>query len=453
MGQLLLVVDDSRTVCRAVQLVLHASMYDVVAVGTASEAIRVARAQRPAAIIVDYHLPDASGFDLVRQIRADNALYETPVLMLTGAFHAWREEQVAECGANGAIRKPFRTDDLIAALAQATAGPAMRSAQFTPAVPEPAVPERLGLTGLGPDADELDDRFSDDQRAVPLPPEPTPEAAVEHGAAHQFLGYGNAPATRDELDVPTGPPVAAAPEPPQTPAAATSPPFRPSTQASAAIPSDAGGAAALRRVRPGPPPPPNVPRRPLAPAPPPELDETLDTGPQPAHARPDEPITAEVQRVARAPLAPPAPETATAPQPAVAPSFVPVPAPAAAAPAEPTAPTAPVAQPSGAHAAVRTTGEHAAAGSIDPAQLRVLVRESVAPMVRDMLPALVKEFLASMLRQTGQKLDEYSRQRIDAFVARELVALSEKAVADALADVPTQVQEAIDRQLAALGDS
>ncbi len=59
MGQLLLVVDDSRTVCRAVQLVLHASMYDVVAVGTASEAIRVARAQRPAAIIVDYHLPDA----------------------------------------------------------------------------------------------------------------------------------------------------------------------------------------------------------------------------------------------------------------------------------------------------------------------------------------------------------------------------------------------------------
>lgn len=498
MGQLLLVVDDSRTVCRAVQLVFHASMYEVVSCGSSAEAIQIARARRPVALIVDYMLPDGSGFDLVRRLRHEADLSETPVLMLTGRYHAFDPREVEACGADGSIAKPFKTDDLISALATATNRPRHRPVQYTPAADAaPAVVEpdqdELALIDLAPAPDEQPAGHWNRPAAITPPP-------PDHHADHDDLIERDLRTTYPETGAPLyGGGAPAAPIAPPAPAAAASagygaplygsgPPasgpvrrqpdptavtayapynaealhahMAPSAQAAhPGEPAGETGSAGFRRLRPaGPPPPPNAPRRVLAP-PTPGDAAAADTAPRidlPEISAPAPGPVAAARTVEQPAIAAPATRETSVVVPLGDDDLV--------APHVPNPPTAPTAQvpmpaapnwassaPSHSPATVATPSPSAApAPQLDEAALREMAREMIAPIVKDLLPAIVKEYLATMLRQTGQKLDEYSRQKIDLFVQNELPRMSEAAVADKLVDVHRMAQEAIDRQLAAL---
>ena len=49
----------------------------------AAEGMRLASRQAPALIVLDLHLPDGSGWDLLAEFKADPALAETPVLIVS----------------------------------------------------------------------------------------------------------------------------------------------------------------------------------------------------------------------------------------------------------------------------------------------------------------------------------------------------------------------------------
>lgn len=431
MGQLLLVVDNSRTVCRAVQLVFHASVYDVVSAPTASDALQLARSRRPTAVIIAYHLPDASGFDLARSFRADAELSALPILMLTGRYHAYDPSEVSRCGANGSIAKPFKTDDLLSALAETLSRPSARAPQYTPDIatvsaPHATVNETSPLPiEIAPTLDEQSAEDSDRAPSIPMP-EPSTDLDLEDIVEpdHPALQQLTRPATAARE--PAAPPVI-----PRT----TSEPHALSPAASEA-PTET---AAFRRLKPaGPPPPPNVPRRTLALPPHAEANAT----PQEQARGFDAGTHAPAQRAERGDF-----RDETEQVPAVAAQLGSATQPPTLAPTLAVTDAAPTTPPSAATVAAPPPSHADSAERIDPAQLRVIVREAVAPLVREALPAIVKEFLSSMLRQTGQKLDEYSRQRIDAFVANDLPRLADEAIANSLQDVPQMAREAIDRQL------
>ena len=70
-------------------------------------------APRPLVVLLDIHLPKASGHEILRQIRADVAFQVVPVVMLTSSD---RKDEIAAAytaGANGYVTKPLKLGDFV----------------------------------------------------------------------------------------------------------------------------------------------------------------------------------------------------------------------------------------------------------------------------------------------------------------------------------------------------
>ena len=90
--------------------------YRVATAATGAEAIQRARADEPALILMDTYLPEMSGIDTLRVMRADPALCHIPILAFT--TNAMEHERAAahRVGFDAVIPKPCLPDDLIAAI-------------------------------------------------------------------------------------------------------------------------------------------------------------------------------------------------------------------------------------------------------------------------------------------------------------------------------------------------
>jgi CheY-like chemotaxis protein len=82
------------------------------------EAVTAVAADPPDLLILDLHLPELSGLDVLRRVRADLVTREVPVLVLTAdAMAGTREEALGE-GANDIVTKPFELNSLRSTIAR-----------------------------------------------------------------------------------------------------------------------------------------------------------------------------------------------------------------------------------------------------------------------------------------------------------------------------------------------
>ncbi len=110
MAQTILVADDSATMRQVVTMAFKGSAFRVVAVGGGEEALQAAYDHRPSVVLLDYQMPDRSGFEVCRAMKADPNLRHIPVLMMGGAYHPFSEDEARRSGSDDVILKPFRTD-------------------------------------------------------------------------------------------------------------------------------------------------------------------------------------------------------------------------------------------------------------------------------------------------------------------------------------------------------
>jgi two-component system response regulator DevR len=118
----LLVVDDHEVVRQGlVALLGRRPGFQVVGeAGTVAEAIEGARRFQPDLVIMDVRLPDGSGIEACREIRAD--LPETRVVMLTSYPDEDAVLSAIVAGASGYLLKQVRARDLVAALESVARG-------------------------------------------------------------------------------------------------------------------------------------------------------------------------------------------------------------------------------------------------------------------------------------------------------------------------------------------
>jgi DNA-binding response OmpR family regulator len=120
---LILVVDDERTIRALLRAALEPAGFRVAEAGDAAGALRLARTG-PDLVLLDIALPDASGLEVCRQLKAAPATTATPVLLLTGLAQAPERQAAREAGAAGCIAKPFRPSELISQIRDVLGRPA-----------------------------------------------------------------------------------------------------------------------------------------------------------------------------------------------------------------------------------------------------------------------------------------------------------------------------------------
>ncbi|WP_432261592.1 response regulator [Cupriavidus sp. TMH.W2] len=116
-GATVLVVDDNDDLRDYMRRLLSAAGHRVEVAADGEAALALARAQPPALIVSDVMMPRLGGFGLLRALRADAALSDTPVLLLSA--RAGEEARVSGlgCGADDYLVKPFSARELLARVA------------------------------------------------------------------------------------------------------------------------------------------------------------------------------------------------------------------------------------------------------------------------------------------------------------------------------------------------
>lgn len=104
-----MIVDDDRTTVKLLQTLLELDGFDVSVAGRGGEVMGIAIQVQPDIFLMDYHLTDMDGVDVLRDLRAHAQFANTPVVMASGLDV---EEEVMEAGASAFLIKPFEPDEL-----------------------------------------------------------------------------------------------------------------------------------------------------------------------------------------------------------------------------------------------------------------------------------------------------------------------------------------------------
>ena len=110
-----LVVDDNETVTKALRLLLGEAGFEVAAFTSGLAALRYVDGDRPAAALIDIHLPDINGLILTQRLR-ERLGPDLPLIILSGDTSMETLNSLPHVGATYFFPKPLQTNQLLARL-------------------------------------------------------------------------------------------------------------------------------------------------------------------------------------------------------------------------------------------------------------------------------------------------------------------------------------------------
>ena len=115
---IILIADDSPTICRLVAATLKRQNYQVVAAKDGLEALAKLNEIRPNLILLDIIMPHLDGYQLCKIIRGNKETKHIPVVMLSGKDGFFDKVKGRIAGATDYITKPFEPDALLRCVAK-----------------------------------------------------------------------------------------------------------------------------------------------------------------------------------------------------------------------------------------------------------------------------------------------------------------------------------------------
>jgi two-component system alkaline phosphatase synthesis response regulator PhoP/two-component system response regulator VicR len=113
MPKKILAVDDERHIVRLVEVNLARAGYQVVTAYDGREALQKVEAEKPDLVVLDVMMPYMDGFEVLRNLKANAATADIPVIMLTAkaqdadVFRGWQS------GVDCYLTKPFNPMELL----------------------------------------------------------------------------------------------------------------------------------------------------------------------------------------------------------------------------------------------------------------------------------------------------------------------------------------------------
>lgn len=108
-----LVVDDIEAMRKVISYQLRTlGAAHILMANNGAEALKLLRQQRVDVILSDWNMPVLSGLELLKTLRADEALYRTPFVMITAEAERARVEEAIAHGVSNLLVKPYTTSSL-----------------------------------------------------------------------------------------------------------------------------------------------------------------------------------------------------------------------------------------------------------------------------------------------------------------------------------------------------
>jgi two-component system alkaline phosphatase synthesis response regulator PhoP len=118
MSHCILIADDEPNIVISLEYLMKRAGFQVIVARDGQEAIDAIRRERPKLVLLDVMMPKKSGFDVCQELRADDALKDTLVLMLTAKGRDTDVDKGLGVGADAYMTKPFSTKELVAKVQQ-----------------------------------------------------------------------------------------------------------------------------------------------------------------------------------------------------------------------------------------------------------------------------------------------------------------------------------------------
>ena len=108
-----LVVDDSLTMRKVLGRLLERENYKVTTAKDGMDALQILQELQPDIILTDIEMPRMDGFELVRNIKADERLVDIPLVIISSRTAEKHQSHARELGVNAFLGKPVQDDELI----------------------------------------------------------------------------------------------------------------------------------------------------------------------------------------------------------------------------------------------------------------------------------------------------------------------------------------------------
>jgi len=117
-NETILIIEDNEKNRRLARDVLQFKGYGILESETAEEGIRLARENKPALILMDFHLPGMNGIQALEVLRADEATRAIPVIAVTASAMTEDRQKIMAAGFEGLQTKPINVKEFLEAVAQ-----------------------------------------------------------------------------------------------------------------------------------------------------------------------------------------------------------------------------------------------------------------------------------------------------------------------------------------------
>jgi len=119
-----LVVDDDPVIVRLLELNFRLGGFRVSTAGRGDQAVEMAVAGEPDAIVLDVSMPGIDGYEACRRLREDHGMTDLPVVMLTAHTQDEDNDRGDALGIVAYVTKPFDPEVLVATVRDALVGAA-----------------------------------------------------------------------------------------------------------------------------------------------------------------------------------------------------------------------------------------------------------------------------------------------------------------------------------------
>jgi two-component system cell cycle response regulator DivK len=109
----ILVVEDNELNMKLFEDLLQAHGYRILTTKDGKEALRLAKEHRPDLVLMDIQLPEISGLEVTRLMKADPDIRHIPVVAVTAFAMKGDEEKIRQGGCEGYISKPISVSRFI----------------------------------------------------------------------------------------------------------------------------------------------------------------------------------------------------------------------------------------------------------------------------------------------------------------------------------------------------